>query len=88
MVEERLREFREILMRQHPRGHPACYSVNRAIETYNDESNNGKNWKVPSVHRSLRRALKEEERDRLMSIAAELRIEVVSHRLKYYVNNL
>ena len=89
MIEERLHEFRDILLRQYPRSHPALYSINQAFKIFNTESGNGEDWRVASVHRSQRRPLTAEERDRLLYLAAELRmIENVSMRIKYYILNL
>ena len=87
-VQERLHEIQEILMKQYARSDPILYHINKAIEIFNREARNGKDWKVPSVHHSLRRPLTEEERDRLLYLATELRMIEVSPYLRYYVSML
>jgi hypothetical protein len=88
MVEELLHEFRNLLMIQYARSNRALYRINRSIETFNNEAQNNKDWKVPSVRKPLRRSLSDDERTRLMHIAYELRTLELSPHMRYYINNL
>jgi hypothetical protein len=88
MLKELLHEFRNLLMQQYSRSNPAIYHINKSIKIYNNESKNNEDWRAPSVHRSHRRVLTDDERTRLMRIAAELRTLELSPHMRYYINNL
>ena len=81
-------EYQAIMVKAYLRHNKVMWSINHCLQIFNIEMKNGKDWRIPSLHRSKRRPLTKDEKDRICFLIREIKKIEVSYQLRYHINRL